>query len=279
MSDEETQKQPSLVDRLVHWFSNEPQNREELLELIREARERRLLDHQALTMIEGVLQVSEMQVRDIMVPRAQMVMIKNNQSLSEILPIIIQSGHSRFPVIEDNRDKMVGILLAKDLLKFFGQGHDFDLASVLRPTTLVPESKRLDALLKIFRDTHTHLAIVVDEYGDVSGLVTIEDVLEQIVGDIEDEYDAEESGEFIQAAADNEYFVNALTPIDVFNEYFDAAFSDDEFDTIGGLVTHEFEHVPQKNEEITLKDFHFRVESSDKRRLMMLRVSFLDVLS
>lgn len=264
----------SWLERLSQALLREPQDREQLMELLRDAEQRNLLDAQALAMIEGVLQISEMQVRDIMVPRAQMVVIERDESLQKFLPDVIESAHSRFPVIGENRDEVVGILLAKDLLRYNNpaeQAH-FNIVNILRPVAFVPEGKRLDSLLQEFRRTHNHMAIVVDEYGGVAGLVTIEDVLEQIVGEIEDEYDIDDEA-FIKKLGSMQYDVKALTPIEDFNEHFNANLDDSEFDTIGGLIIHAFGHLPKRNEAITIDRFRFKVLHADNRRVRLLRVT------
>ena len=265
----------SWLDRLGQVFSSEPKDREELIMILRDAQERNLFDTSALAMIEGVFQVSELQVRDIMIPRSQMVVVEEENSVQEMLPTIIESAHSRFPVIGDSRDEVVGVLLAKDLLRILSEeeSQDFNLRDILRPAFIVPESKRLNILLNEFRHTRNHMAIIVDEYGGVSGLVTIEDVLEQIVGDITDEHDLEED-QYIKYSEDDKYaLVKALTPIEDFNEYFETSFKDDEFDTIGGLVTHKFGHVPKRNETTNIDEFKFEVISADSRRLHLLKVT------
>lgn len=266
----------SWLERLSHVLLGEPKDREQLIELLRDAQQRRLLDSDALAMIEGVLQVSEMQVRDIMVPRAQMVVIKHDTSLQDILPIITESEHSRFPVIVESRDEVIGILLAKDLLGYFVPGRDtaFNVRDILRPAVFIPEGKRLNVLLKEFRANRNHMAIVVDEYGGVAGLVTIEDVLEQIVGEIEDEHDIDEES-FIKKHSESNYTVKALTPIEDFNNYFDTDFSDAEFDTIGGLVVHGFGRVPRRGESLTIGRFRFKVLHADNRRVHLLQVSMV----
>ena len=223
--------------------------------------------------MEGALSVSDMQVRDIMIPRAQMTVIKIDAELNEALPQIIHAAHSRFPVIDDNLDNVVGILLAKDLLPLIlEREHRFDLRDLLRPAVVVPESKRLNVLLREFRQNRNHMAIVIDEYGGVAGLVTIEDVLEEIVGEIEDETDVDE-GRDIRRISPTDFFVKAQTPIDDFNEHFGVQFSDEEFDTIGGLVVNAFGHVPTRNETTYLDRFEFKVVSADQRRLISLRVT------
>ncbi len=254
-------------------YQGEPRSREELLEIMRDASRRGLLDGDALAMIEGVLQVAEMQVRDIMIPRSQMVVVERDADPRSWLPVIIESAHSRFPVIGESRDEIVGILLAKDLLAWLAQGEEkrFDIREALRPAAFIPESKRLNVLLKEFRASRNHMAIVVDEYGGVAGLVTIEDVLEQIVGEIEDEHDID-GDTYIMRYGPNRHTVKALTPIDEFNAYFSADFSDDEFDTIGGLVMHGFGHMPKRGEKITLERFQFKVLRADNRRIHLLQV-------
>ena len=264
----------SWLERLSFALLWEPKDREQLVELLRDAQQRELLDPEALTMIEGVLQVAEMQVRDIMVPRAQMAVVERDAVLETILPVVIESAHSRFPVIGDNRDEVVGILLAKDLLAYCGQEQvtDFNVRDILRPAVFIPESKRLNVLLKEFRASRNHMAIVVDEYGGVAGLVTIEDVLEQIVGEIVDEHDIEEDA-YIKKHNDNVCAVKALTPIEEFNQYFLSNFSDDEFDTIGGLVMHRFGRLPRRGEVISIDRFRFKILNADSRRIHLLQVT------
>jgi magnesium and cobalt transporter len=264
----------SWLERLSFALLGEPKDREQLVELLRDAQQRELLDPEALTMIEGVLQVAEMQVRDIMVPRAQMAVVERDAVLDNILPVVIESAHSRFPVIGDNRDEVVGILLAKDLLAYYGQDNakNFNVRDILRPAVFIPESKRLNVLLKEFRASRNHMAIVVDEYGGVAGLVTIEDVLEQIVGEIVDEHDIEEDA-YIKKHNDNVYAVKALTPIEEFNHYFFAEFSDDEFDTIGGLVMNRFGRLPRRGEVISIDRFRFKILNADSRRIHLLQVT------
>jgi len=225
-------------------------------------------------MLEGVLQVSEIQVRDVMVPRSQMVVIQRDEPPERILPVVVESGHSRFPVVGEDRDEVVGILLAKDLLRYFAEGGkgQFDIRECVRPAVFIPESKRLNVLLKEFRVSHNHMAIVVDEYGGVSGLLTIEDVLEQIVGDIGDEYDVDE-GEGIRKEAERVFAVPALTRIEEFNSTFGTRFSDDEFDTIGGLVLHELGRMPRRGEAIEIGGIELKVVRADRRRIETLRVT------
>ncbi|MGH8458511.1 MAG: HlyC/CorC family transporter, partial [Nevskiales bacterium] len=238
------------------------------------------LDAEAYGMIQGVLQVSQIQVRDIMVPRSQMVVVERDASPADLLREVIQSGHSRYPVIGENRDEVVGILLAKDLLRLaLDQEHlspetRFDVREVIRPAVVVPESKRLNVLLKEFRANRNHIAIVLDEYGGVSGLVTIEDVLEQIVGEIDDEHD-EEEGAFILRQDRERYLVRALTPIEEFNRYFGSQMSNEEFDTIGGLVAHRFGHLPRRGESTTVDRFQFNVQRADSRRVHLFQVAVL----
>jgi len=270
--------QRSWLERLSQAFSGEPRNREELIELLRDAQRRNLFDADALAMIEAVLQVADMQVRDIMIPRAQMVVVERDDSPEDILPVIIESGHSRFPVIGESRDEVVGILLAKDMLRYrLDESAGFDIRDVMRPAVFIPESKRLNVLLKEFRASRNHMAIVVDEYGGVAGMVTIEDVLEQIVGEIADEHDIEE-GSFILRRSDTRYVVKALTPVEDFNEYFGTRLDDEEFDTIGGLVARAFGHLPKRGETVTLDGLRFRVLRADTRRIHMLELELPEPL-
>ncbi|WP_018168198.1 HlyC/CorC family transporter [Thioalkalivibrio sp. ALMg9] len=252
----------------------EPATRHELIECLRGAHARELVDPEALTMLEGVLNVADMQVRDIMIPRAQMEVVRRDAGLSEFLPDVVASAHSRLPVVGDHRDEVVGVLLAKDLLRFFGEPDDaaFDMQEILRPAVFVPESKRLNVLLKEFRLSRNHMAIVVDEYGGVAGLVTIEDVLEQIVGEIEDEHDVEDYLTQIMQHPGGRYTIKALTPMEEFNAYFQTAYSEDDFDTIGGLVLSHFGHVPRRGEQIVVDGMQFRVLRADNRRLHLLEM-------
>lgn len=271
MSTTPEERNRSWFERFCSMIIREPQDREQLLEVLRDAEERNILSSEIFSMIESVLQVSEMQVRDIMVPKTQMIVVDYDQSFEKIFSIVIESGHSRFPVM-DADDDVMGILLAKDLLKFSYQDtQQFNLTEMLRPAIFVPQSKRLDILLREFRVNRNHIAIVIDEYGHVSGLVTIEDVLEQIVGEIEDEYDID-SDDYIKRQADNLYTVKAFTPIDDFNDYFNTEFSNEEFDTIGGLVLKGFGHLPKRGEVITIENFRFKVLHSDSRRILLLEV-------
>ena len=264
----------SFLDKIVQVFTGEPQNKEELVEELKDAEDRELIKPETKQMIEGVLGVSEMRVRDIMVPRSQMVTIDVNQPQEEFLPIILESGHSRFPVVNDDIDHVEGVLLAKDLLAFgFSlQADNFNLKSCIRTAIIIPESKKVEPLLKDFRSQRYHMAIVVDEYGGVSGLITIEDILEQIVGEIEDETD-DEIEEDIKHLAGNVYQLKSLTELADFNDYFSCQFDEDSADTIGGVVIHEFGHMPKKGEVITIDKFEFKVVSSDKRRLQVLQVT------
>ena len=264
------------LERLSHLLSREPQDRRELMDVLRDSEQRHLLDADALTMMEGVLQVSEMQVRDIMIPRSHMVVVEANQLPETFLPIIIESAHSRFPVIGENLDEILGILLAKDLLKIPGAtgfNTPFNIRECLRPAVFVPEGKRLDVLLKEFRQKRNHMAIVVNEYGSVDGLITIEDVLEEIVGEIEDEHDAEDQEEApIRAQSDGSYLIQALTPIEDFNEQFHCSLKDEDFDTMGGLVTHALGHVPKQGETVKIDEYLFKVIASDRRQLHTLQL-------
>jgi magnesium and cobalt transporter len=260
--------------RIANTLSGEPRDLEQLTDVLADASERGLIDADELEMLESVLQVSEIQVRDVMVPRSQMVVIQREDPPEKILPVVIESGHSRFPVVGEDRDEVVGILLAKDLLRYFTEdgGKSFDIRECLRPGVFIPESKRLNVLLKEFRVNHNHMAIVVDEYGGVSGLLTIEDVLEQIVGDIGDEYDIDE-GEGIRKEAERTYSVPALTRIEDFNSTFGTRFSDDEYDTIGGLVLHELGRVPRRGEAIQIGGLELKVTRADRRHIETLRVT------
>jgi magnesium and cobalt transporter len=267
-------EKPSLLERLSHLLLREPEDREQLVELLHSAYENHLMDSDSLAMIEGVLQVSEMQVRDIMIPRSQMDVIDITDSPETFIPHVIETAHSRFPVIEDDKNDVIGILLAKDLLRYYA-GEDFDVRDMLRPAVFIPESKRLNILLKEFRSTRNHIAIVVDEYGGVAGMVTIEDVLEQIVGDIEDEYDYDEDEDNIIQNADGTYRVKALTEIEDFNEIIGTQFSDEEFSTIGGLIVNKFGHLPKRGDQTTIDNLHIKVLRADSRRLHSVTVEVL----
>jgi len=270
----------SLLERLIQALGGEPRDIQDLLGLLRQAQRRQIFGRDALTMIEGVFQVADMQARDIMIPRSQMVVVDRDSSLAQMLGPIIESGHSRFPVIDDNRDEVVGVLLAKDILRYFSEEERdrFDLRDILRDPVFVPESKRLNTLLQDFRTSRNHMAIVVDEYGGTAGLITIEDVLEQIVGDIDDEHDTDETIP-IREHGPGRYTVDALTPIEDFNAYFGTDYSDDAFDTIGGLVVNHMGHVPVAGETATIDRFWFRVLDADSRRIRELQVVWLDEVS
>ena len=264
----------SWIDKLLNAFSAEPKSREELLEIIKEAAENKVVDSQALEIIEGALDVSEQQVREIMIPRSQMTLINIDDHLQDILPKVIESGHSRFPVIGESSDDVRGILLAKDLLPLILGGlEDFTLANILRPATIVPESKRLNILLREFRENRYHMALVIDEYGGISGLVTIEDILEEIVGEIEDETDDNADDAYIRKVSDNDYIIKALTPIEDFNEFFESGFDEDEFDTIGGILMGAFGHLPERNETTEIDGYGFRVLYADNRQIHLLRLT------
>jgi len=267
----------SLLERLTRPFQAEPRDRDELKELLNESLERGVLEPEALAMMEGALEVSEMQVQDVMVPRSQMVVVPRHGALEDFLPRILESGHSRFPVIGEDRDEVEGVLLAKDLLRYFARnGRPFDLGEFLRPALVIPETKPLNLLLRDFRNSRNHLAIVVDEYGGVSGLITMEDVLEEIVGEIDDEHDeAEEAA--VKAPGDGHYRVTALTPIEEVNELFHSKLSDEEYDTVGGLLLAEFGRVPDAGESMVLADrFEFHVAESDSRRIISLDMNVLE---
>jgi magnesium and cobalt transporter len=276
---DDTHSKPSLLERLSAFIMREPEDREQLIELLHSSHERNLLDADALAMIEGVLQVSELQARDIMVPRSQMDVIDVGESPDKFIPFVIQTAHSRFPVTGGNKDDIVGILLAKDLLRYYAGEEEFNVREMLRPAVFIPESKPLNVLLKEFRKNRNHIAIVVDEYGGVAGLVTIEDVLEQIVGDIEDEYDFDEVEDNIVQDKTGQFRVKAVTEITDFNEKFGTDFSDDEFDTIGGLVLKRFGRVPKRGEQVVMDGFTFKVVRADSRRLHLLEVVPKDVVS
>ena len=259
-------KKSKLIERISHFLLRGPEDRTQLFELLKSSYEKNLLDADSLSMIEGVLQVSEMQVRDIMIPRSQMDVIDISHSPEKFIPFIIATAHSRFPVIEDDKNDVIGILLAKDLLKYYA-GNDFEIRDMLRPAVFIPESKRLNVLLKEFRGSRNHIAIVVDEYGGVSGMVTIEDVLEQIVGEIEDEFDFDETEDNIIQDKNGLYRVKASTEIEDFNEFFKVNFSNEEFSTIGGLIIHAFGHLPKRDEKITFQGFKITVLRADSRKL------------
>ena len=268
-------KRRSWLDRIGSMLSGEPSTRDDLVELLRDVQADGLIAADTLKMMEGALTVSELSVGDVMIPRSQMVMLSADEKFIDLMKQVVESGHSRFPVHGDDKDEILGVLLAKDLLRgVVADNGPGTIHELLRPAVLIPESKRLDVLLREFRQSRNHMAIVIDEYGGVAGLLTIEDVLEQIVGEIDDEHDdAEDPGALIAAQADGQYVVDALTPIDDFNERFGADFDDDEYDTIGGLVTAAIGHLPEAGEELSLGRFGFRVARADARRLHALLVS------
>lgn len=262
---------PSWLKRLSSALGKNPKTRDELLELLRDI-QHDLLDPDSLRMIEGVLQVSSMTVSEIMLPRAEMVVVQKDASYEQILPVAIKSGHSRIPIIGENKDEVIGILMVKDLLMFSieDEANKFSLKDILRPAVFVPENKRLGVLLNEFRKNRNHIAIVVDEYGGVTGLVSIEDILEQIVGDIEDEHDIDKDV-YIRQHKDNTFSIKAITPIEEFNHYFGTALKDDEYDTIGGLVLQGFGHLPKRGETITLEEIPFKVLRANNRRIQVLQ--------
>jgi magnesium and cobalt transporter len=263
---------PTLLERIAALVLREPADREQLVMLLRSAYRKNLLDADALSIIEGAMTVSEMQVRDIMIPRAQMDVIDINEPIEQFISVVISTAHSRFPVIGENRDDVIGVLLAKDLLRHYAGEEEFNVREMLRPAIFVPESKRLNVLLREFRASRNHMAIVVDEYGGVSGLVTIEDVLEQIVGDIEDEYDFDEASDNIILESSGRYRVKALTQIVDFNAAFGTAFSDEDFDTVGGLVIAHLGRLPKRGETMTLEGLRIQVLRADSRRVYTLIV-------
>ena len=267
----------SWFDKIANLFQDTPQDRGELVDILKEAEKESLINPELLSMMEGVIQISELQARDIMIARPQMVVVNDEMTVKQILQTVVDSGHSRFPVIGDNRDDIEGIILAKDLLHFtaqsiLGEIQKFDLKDFLRPAVIVPESKRLDTLLKEFRTNRNHMAIVVDEYGSVVGFVTIEDVLEQIVGEIEDEYDIDGEEETIQAMSETEFVVKGQTEVEEFNQYFSANINDQDLDTIGGILMQAFGCVPDKDQSIDIDGFRFVIINSDARRIKLVRV-------
>ena len=270
-------KPRTWLERLTALLAREPQDSEELMEVLRDAEDRDILSSENLGMIERIFQVSEMQVREVMVPKAQMVVLEENSDIEKILPIVIESGHSRFPVASLNEKEIIGIILAKDLLQYYFNKDlkKFHTTDILRPAVFTSQSKRLDILLREFRVNRNHLAIVLDEYANVAGLITIEDVLEQIVGDIEDEYDIDEDDAYIKQLNDGSYIVKATTPIVEFNEYFNTNFNDEEFDTISGIILLEFGHLPKRGENIRVQNLRFKVLHSDNRRIYLLEVKKL----
>jgi magnesium and cobalt transporter len=274
MNDERSESShKSWLERLGLALMGEPKDRDELMNMLRDAQQRELLDTDALTMMEGVMKVSELQVRDVMIPRAQMVVLEHDWSLERLIAAIVESGHSRLPVIDENKDNVIGVLIVKDLLAHaFDPREDFDLRVLLRPAKFIPESKRLNVLLKEFRSNRLHMAIVVDEYGGVAGLITIEDVLEEIVGEIDDEHDTDDETAFIRPQGEA-FIVRALTPVEDFNQYFQADLSDERADTIGGLVMMELGRLPKGGETVNLGRFHFQVLRADNRRIHLLEMT------
>lgn len=259
------------LNRLIRFWSFKPKDRDTLIEMIRYAEKQNLLNPDALLMIEGALHVSELQVRDIMIPRVQMTVIEDHASLEAIFAAVVESGHSRFPVIADNNDEITGILLAKDLLNYHADpSKEFYIKDIMRPAVFIPESKRLNVLLREFRASHNHMAIVIDEYKGVAGLITIEDVIEEIIGEIEDEHDFDEDENNIQVYGNGRFVINALTAIEEFNGYFKMTMTDDEYDTVGGLVINAFGHLPKRGEMIDLEAFSVKVLRADKRRVQVL---------
>jgi len=266
-------EEKSWLEKIADVFSGEPKSRDDLHDLLVEAERNEIIDRDALKIMEGALHVGDMQVREIMVARSQMEVFEADEPLQDILPRIIKTAHSRYPVIGENKDEVMGILLTKDLLPHILKGTaDLDIKKILRPAVFIPESKRLNVLLREFRENRNHMAVVIDEYGGVAGLVTIEDVLEEIVGDIEDEYDVEDENN-IKRVSDTDYIVKALTPIEDFNETLNANLDDDEVDTIGGLLLRKLGHLPQRGEIIAIDRFQFKVMNADKRQIHLLRVS------
>lgn len=263
-----------LLSKIRHFLFNAVQTRDHLAHVLKRAKTQEIIESDVYEMIQGVLSVSDLQARDIMIPRSQMVVIEKEQPLNEFIPNIVESGHSRFPVIGEDKDDVIGILLAKDLLGhvFHHQDQNFQIRDFIRPVFFVPEAKRLNVLLKEFRINRNHMAIVVDEYGGVCGLITIEDILEEIVGEIADEHDIQAQDNLIRRQDADHYAVDSLTPIESFNEYFDAGFSDEQSDTVGGLVMQAFGHLPKKGESMQIEDFEFEVLKADDRRIKRLRV-------
>ncbi len=274
MSEEHPGEHRSWLERLGLFLTGEPEDREDLLVFLRDAQKRHVIDPEALSMIEGVMQFSELRVRDVMIPRVQMVVVPQDAELENIFPLVIESAHSRYPVIGEDRTEVVGVLLVKDLLGHSMKNRALLVKDIMRRAQFVPESKRLNVLLREFRATRSHMAIVVDEYGAAAGLVTIEDVLEQIVGDIEDEHDFGEE-EYIFRKSAQEFTLKALTPIDDFNEYFNSDLSDEEFDTVGGLIVHKLGHLPSRGEKVDFGNFRFVVLHADNRRVHLLKLVIL----
>lgn len=276
MNDESSssQAEKSWIERLANAFSSGPKNNDELLEILREANQKDLVNNEVLGIMEGALGVSDVQVEDIMIPRPQMIVVKIDQTPEEMLKTIIESGHSRFPVIGESIDDIRGILLAKSLLPLILEGiNNFDIISAMHSANIIPESKKVNDLLKEFRENRYHMAVVVDEYGGVSGLITIEDILEEIVGEIEDETDTEEDDKFIRKLDNDDFLIKALTPIEEFNEFFDSDLDDEEYDTVGGLLMKEFGHLPRRDEVTNLGKFRFSVINADNRKIHLLKMT------
>jgi magnesium and cobalt transporter len=275
-ADSKTSSTPAFKKMLRNFLKYEISTRAELLALLHSAKNKGVLDNEALQMLEGVLEVNDMQARDLMIPRAQMVVVEKDAPPAEFIPMIVESGHSRFPVIGEDKDDVVGLLLAKDLLNYYNSSEtDFHINRYLRPAVFVPESKRINVLLREFRVTRNHIAIVVDEYGGVAGIITMEDILENIVGEIADEYDEEPDAAYIKKLDDTHFSISALTPIEMFNEHFDATLNDEDFDTIGGLITQGFGHMPSNGESITIENYQFTVMDADERRINSVKMTFL----
>lgn len=275
MSDDSSTSDKGWLDKIAQAFNSEPKSRADLLDILKVARQNNVIDHEVMGILEGAMQVADKQVRDILIPATQMATVSVNESLKEVMHTIIKSAHSRFPVIGETKDDVLGILLAKDLLPELIKedlNGEIDLSKLIRPATFIPESKRLNVLLREFRENRNHMAIVLDEYGDVEGLVTIEDVLEEIVGEIEDEHDTAPDS-FIRKISESDYIIKALTPIEAFNRHFDATFSEEEFDTIGGILMQKFGHLPKRNEVTNIEDFRFRIINADNRQIHLLRLT------
>ena len=271
---DDDQDERSWLEKLAQIFSSDPHTRRDLLDILVVAEQNDVIDAETHSIMQGALEVAHQQVRDVMIPRPQMVCLHIEDDPAQVLRTVIESGHSRYPVIGDSSDDVLGILLAKDLLtRLPGEGAEaFSLSGLLRPATFIPESKRLNVLLREFRENRNHIAVVIDEYGGVAGLVTIEDVLEEIVGEIEDEHDKQQDA-FIRKLSENDYLVKALTPIEEFNEYFDARLNDEEFDTVGGIVMQAFGHLPRRNEVAEIDGFQFKVLHADSRQVHLLRLN------
>ncbi len=267
--------QKTWLDKLSQLLTGEPQDVDDLLELLREAKARSLLDTDALSMIEGVLQVSQMRVRDIMIPRIQMTVLPKDATLESILPIVTESGHSRYPVIDGDKSKVIGVLLTKDLLARVFENKNLTVEDIMRSVSIVPESKRLNVLLKESRTNGNHMTVVVDEYGQAAGLVTIEDVLEQIVGDIEDEHDDHDDKNYVFQRSESEYMLKALMPMDDFDEYFETQLATDEYDTIGGFIVSQLERMPHKGESLVVDNLKFEVIKVDNRRVYLIKLKKL----